>query len=380
MRPLIWIHKWSSLVCTLFLLAACITGLPLVFKDEINDWLNDDPPYEAMPAGTPRADLDRVVRASLMRYPDDIIISVTIDDVDPKIVVFMAPSWEAFTSQPSVAHFIRFDSRTARLLKESRPVDERRITPVGFVLQLHRNLFIGAAGEYLLAAVAVMFVASLVSGAVLYGPFMRRLDFGTVRHSQSRRTIWLDIHNLLGITALLWMTVVGATGLMNELSSPLFNLWRSNDVKASLAHRVGTPVGKDRMASLQGAYEAVQKAAPTMTVSSVIFPGGVFSTPYHYVFWTKGNTPLTARLFQPMLVDAGTGQFDGALSMPWYLRLLELSRPLHFGDYGGMPLKVIWALLDIATLFVLGSGLYLWVARLRRIPAGRSIRRHLLRP
>jgi uncharacterized iron-regulated membrane protein len=49
--------------------------------------------------------------------------------------------------------------------------------------------------------------------------------------------------------------------------------------------------------------------------------------------------------------------------MPWYLRLLEVSRPLHFGDYGGMPLKIIWALLDLVTIFVLGSGLYLWFAR-----------------
>ena len=43
-----------------------------------------------------------------------------------------------------------------------------------------------------------------------------------------------------------------------------------------------------------------------------------------------------------------------------------VSQPLHFGDYGGMPLKIIWALLDLATIVVLGSGLYLWLARNRR--------------
>jgi uncharacterized iron-regulated membrane protein len=30
-----------------------------------------------------------------------------------------------------------------------------------------------------------------------------------------------------------------------------------------------------------------------------------------------------------------------------------------------MPLKVIWALLDVITIVVLGSGLYLWIARRR---------------
>lgn len=364
MRPLIWIHKWSSLACTLFLLVACLTGLPLVFGDEIDDWLSTDPPYQQLPADTPRVDLDRIVRASAERYPNDIIISLSIDDDDPKTVVFMAPSWDAFTRDQNTAHFLRFDARTALLLKESKPINERRMTPTGFILQLHRNLFMSAAGEYLLIAVALAFGASLVSGAIIYGPFMRRLDFGTIRRHRSPRIKWLDLHNLLGIIALVWMSVVGATGLMNELSSPLFTLWRS-EVRTTLSHRTGAPMDKDRITSLQAAYETAQNAVPGMFVSSVIFPGGAFSTPYHYVFWAKGSTPLTQKLFQPILVDAGHGGFDGFLSMPWYLRLLELSRPLHFGNYGGMPLKFLWALLDIATIVILGSGLYLWAVRLR---------------
>lgn len=31
------VHKWTSLICTLFLLMLCITGLPLIFHDEIDD-------------------------------------------------------------------------------------------------------------------------------------------------------------------------------------------------------------------------------------------------------------------------------------------------------------------------------------------------------
>jgi uncharacterized iron-regulated membrane protein len=45
---------------------------------------------------------------------------------------------------------------------------------------------------------------------------------------------------------------------------------------------------------------------------------------------------------------------------------LLLSQPLHFGDYGGMPLKIIWALLDLLTIVILITGLYLWYVRRRR--------------
>lgn len=72
---------------------------------------------------------------------------------------------------------------------------------------------------------------------------------------------------------------------------------------------------------------------------------------------------MRARLFTPVLVDARTGELTGAYPMPWYLRFLEISRPLHFGDYGGMPLRILWALLDVVVIGVLASGLMLWAGK-----------------
>jgi uncharacterized iron-regulated membrane protein len=95
----------------------------------------------------------------------------------------------------------------------------------------------------------------------------------------------------------------------------------------------------------------------------VVFPNVRFGSPRHYLIWSRGKTPLTALLFTPALADAETGQVVSARPLPWYLRALELSRPFHFGDYGGLPLKIIWALFDLITIVVLGSGLYLWFAR-----------------
>ena len=76
-----------------------------------------------------------------------------------------------------------------------------------------------------------------------------------------------------------------------------------------------------------------------------------------------------------MLVDARTAQVTAAPQLPWYLTALLVSQPLHFGDYGGMPMKILWALLDIATIVVLGSGLYLWLRKGGRRPALQSTRR-----
>jgi len=86
---------------------------------------------------------------------------------------------------------------------------------------------------------------------------------------------------------------------------------------------------------------------------------------------------LTAHLITPVLVDATTGAFVGLREMPWYNKLLALSRPLHFGDYGGLPLKMVWAALTLFTIVVLASGLYLWFVRRRVVDTDAAFRARL---
>jgi uncharacterized iron-regulated membrane protein len=77
----------------------------------------------------------------------------------------------------------------------------------------------------------------------------------------------------------------------------------------------------------------------------------------------KGSTHLTSHLLTPVLIDASTLQVTAVAERPWYMDAMGMSQPLHFGDYGGMPMKILWATLDGLTIIVLGSGVYLWVVR-----------------
>lgn len=370
-RKWVWVHTWSSLVCTLFLLVICVSGLPLIFREEIVDLLDDGLPYASLPEATPNASIDRFAEAGRRLYPNEILVSVYVDDDEPQAVVWMAPSWEAYNADRKSGHWIRFDSRTVQLLKQSKPINEERPSFLGIMVNLHKDLFAGLPGELLMASMALLFIAAIVSGIVIYGPFMRRIDFGTIRTDRSARLKWLDLHNLMGAVTLAWALVVGVTGFINELSTPLFGLWQQTDVAAILRPFQGKPVpAQSELSSPQAAFDSVQATLPDMRPSSIIYPGARFASSTHYLIWTKGKEALTSRLFTPVLVDARSGKIDRIVEMPWYLRALEVSRPLHFGDYGGRPLKIIWALLDLVTIVVLGSGLYLWVARLRTRATG----------
>ncbi len=356
-----WWHRWTSLVCTLFLLLLCVTGLPLIFREEIFKWLDKDPPYAALPKEMPMASLDKIIRTGQQRYPGQFVTSMFVDDDEPQVFLYMAPTMKP---DDKLRHYLRFDARTANVLKDNPPFSQQPKTFLGLMFSLHTDLFMELPGELFVGLMGLLFVIAIISGLVLYGPFMKKLDFGTLRMNRSRRLKWLDLHNLLGVATGAWLLVVGLTGVINELSTPLFGLWRMTDVKAMLAKYHGEPlVQQQTLTSVQDAYQTAQKTLPGMVVTSVVYPGNTFGSPYHYLLWAHGNTPLTSRLFSPVLVDARTGKLAAVVKMPFYLRGLEVCRPLHFGDYGGTPLKVIWALFDIVAIAVLISGIYLWFDR-----------------
>ncbi|CAB3685744.1 PepSY-associated TM helix domain-containing protein [Achromobacter pestifer] len=360
-----WIHKWTSLVCTIFLLIICLTGLPLVFHHEIEHWLDDAKPLSDVPANTPPAHLDKLVESAKSMYPGEVIDYLFFDPDEPQVWVGMAK--KPGDGQAS-GHAVRMDGRTGDVLLDGPPYTQDKFSFMGIMLALHVDLFAGLPGELFLGFMGLLFCVAIVSGVVLYGPFMKKLEFGTVRAARSTRLKWLDLHNLLGIVTLVWAFVVGVTGVINELSTPLFRLWQSTELVRILEPYKGQTVPTE-LASAQLAADTAKKALPGNEVSFIAFPGNAFGSPHHYIAWMRGDTPLTSKLNTPVLVDGKTGALTTVAKMPWYLTALEVSRPLHFGDYAGLPLKIIWALLDLITIVVLVSGLYLWLARRRATEA-----------
>lgn len=354
------VHTWSSLVCTVFLLVLCVSGLPLIFADEIDGWLEGEAAMAKPATTTAAATLDHQVAASLLRYPGEVVRWIVFDkDANP--VVTLAPSRAAAAS---LNHWLKFSPGTEQLLGESVSPGEKSKNPavMKWVLRLHTDLFSGLAGEIFLGVMGLLFVLATLSGAVLYGRFMRKLRFGTVRTARTSRLRWLDLHNLLGIVTLVWACVVGLTGVINELSTPLFGLWRATELKTMLAPHQNKPAVR-QLPPVQNAVDTARRTLPGHTIFSVVYPDEAMGNPHHFLVWARGGSALTSRLFTPLLIDAQTAELTAIAHLPWYLKALEISRPLHFGDYGGLPLKIIWALLDLMAIAVLGSGLYLWFAR-----------------
>jgi len=370
-RIRIWylVHKWTSLICTAFLLMLCLTGLPLIFHDEIEVLTGEALAMEGAASsgdGPGLQPLDAMLGKALAARPGEVPVFMAFDNESPILTVTTAPAPDSPASAMTIQLFNRATGAPAGQVVEEGVMH--------FLLQLHTDMFLGLPGMLFLGAMGVLFFVAIVSGVVLYAPFMRKLDFGTVRTTRSRRLKWLDYHNLLGIVALAWMSVVGLTGVINALATPIIQVWQMSelaDMTQAYAGKGALP--PERYGSLDKAMAAARQALPGNNPQFIAFPGGAFSSKHHYAVFFQGNTPLTERALTPALIDAETGVLTDVRPMPWYTLALLYSQPLHFGDYGGLPLKLLWAVLTVFTIVVLGSGLYLWLGK-RSAPLAARVR------
>ncbi|MFP4609611.1 MAG: PepSY-associated TM helix domain-containing protein [Thiohalophilus sp.] len=349
------VHKWSSLVCTVFILMLCITGLPLIFSHEIDHALGYAVEAPSIEHDGERASPDRIISDAAERQPGN-AVQFLVGDPDEPNLWFVRLGEEVNAADPS--GFFTYDARSGEFLSEY-PV-ETGITSI--LLSLHIDMFAGLPGMLFLGFMGFLLLVSLVSGAYLYGPFMRNLRFGEVRRERPGRIKWLDLHNALGIVTLVWFFVVTATGVINTLVFPIFEQWQTTELAELTEPYRDLPPVKDPV-SVDRVLASAREVAPDMALSFMAFPGNDFATPHHFIAYMQGTTPLTSSLLEFVLIEADTGKAVTRSELPWYVETLLVSQPLHFGDYGGMPLKLVWALLDILTIVVLGSGLYLWLKR-----------------
>jgi uncharacterized iron-regulated membrane protein len=338
------------------MLMLCITGLPLIFHEEIDGLLHDQVPAVSVPAGTPLANLDTVVANGLAKMPGQVAHFLIWDRDDPDSLLLSVG--KTIDADPSHNRIVRLDAHTGAYL--DAPDVTGRFTYI--MLKLHTDMFAGLPGKLFLGLMGILFCVAIVSGIVVYAPSMRKLRFGAYRSDRPRIVRWLDVHNLAGILLVMWTLVVGLTGVINTWADLVIKMWQYGQLAEMTAQYRDRPP-PTHLASIEAAVKEARKAIPGMEPSFVAFPGTIFSSKSHYAVFMHGDTPLTSRLLKPALIDAETGKLTDSRDMPWYVSTLLISQPLHFGDYGGMPLKVIWALLDLLTIVVLGTGLYLWLRR-----------------
>jgi len=350
-RRLLSLHRWCGLIVSLNVALFAVTGALLIFHEEIDAALGAVP---ATSHGT-SISLARAVEVARASRPDHQALYVFTDpeEFPGAILVGMAKgSSKLQDSKP-----VTIDAPKGEVLEKVDFDDSFS----GVVFRLHAQLLMGPAGSLLVGAIGLALLISLVSGAVLYGPMMKRFAFGMLRRDRHVRTLFADVHKLVGAATFGWNLVVVGTGVFLSLGSTLLQYYTMTELAALSAPYRGQAAVAD-FATLDDAVASAERASGGRRWSLVALPGSDFASPRHYAVLLHGHEGLDQRMLTMGLVDAKDPTQVDHRTFPWYLRALLVSEPLHFGDYGGMPLKLLWLAFTLATLVLTASGVWVTVA------------------
>ena len=358
-RMNLWIHRWISLVIVIPFLILCLTGTVLIFHEEVDHLMGVGPKAESTLAQVHRHLADSILAAQ-QKHPGEQVLSTGLDPEHfPGVFLMLMAKPEQGMAQ---ARILYSDIASAKLLEQPHPDS----TLTGFLLKLHAEWFLGPIGQLLGALIAFLVLLSLISGLVVYAPYVKRFLLGIVRRGRGKRLFQLDLHNLMGSMVFGWALVVTITGFLLGFSTVAIGIWQITEL-SELQHKYSQPLSVTRPAfDIDHVYTVAATAQPGWRPSSVFFPGSEYSTKSHYMVLLNGQQGLDERLLKVALVDANTGTLTTTVDLPLYLKAILLSQPLHFGDYGGMPLKILWTLCTWMTLFITANGAWLWWAKRRK--------------
>ncbi len=119
----------------------------------------------------------------------------------------------------------------------------------------------------------------------------------------------------------------------------------------------GTPAPR---IDLDEAVRIAGQAVPGLEVSFVILPATAYS---HISLSGPGWYPL---MFQNASVNPYTRQVDSQFRISDRTPLefvTESMRPLHTGDFGGLPIKLVWFFFGLVLTLMVFSGLFIWTKR-----------------
>lgn len=353
------LFKWHSrmaLLACLPLLVICVTGSLLVFKHEIDAWLMPDTVRVMPPAHGERLTLDHLHDQVDGALPNHEIVGWALfQDAGRADLLYVMPhgtdDWE----------YILLDQYQGALLAGPVGLTDHL---TDWLLDLHYAFLLGDAGLWVTSVFAVLLCGLGMTGLILHRRFWR--NFFTLRWRARLVVYFSDLHKLVGVVASPVLLVLGFTGGFWNIQHAVGEYLEHQDGHEH--HMMTARLYSDSL-SLQGMHERAAQAMPGFVPTYITFP---YEPGVNFRFYgdVPDGNPLISQYASMVSFDAHTGevlQRSDIREAGLGVRTLDTFRRLHFGDFGGMTSRVIWAVLGMMPLVLAITGLTLWTIRRRKM-------------
>lgn len=405
------VHSWVGILCGLFLFTAFYAGAITMFKAPLQSWIAPKAEIAPPPALQDTPDLlDKLFLA----HPEArgaFSVYVHTDASHPARVSWQAEPMPGVAAQPSRgagkgrghgrgpgqgrgpgghgggqgggqggthshgAHGSSYDPVSLASLQDGKLVTAQQ-TPdktIDFVDLLHQQAGVPIGSHrvamFLTGIICLLYAMALVSGIIIYLPHFIR-DVFAVRIGGNAKLMWKDLHAVFGMFSLPFHIIMALTSLIFAFHGIIYNLQDRMLYQGELQHiwrgPMGHPPGFQATLLPPGTIVArVQQNTPGFSVERLDYraaPGR------HMTLQVWGRDPRYGARgpeYGFARVDPYNGDILSADYLPghqngWYATLSGFFT-LHFGSFGGTPIRWGYVFLGLIGAFMFYTGNHLWI-------------------
>lgn len=354
LRRALWkLHSIAGLISAVGLLVIGFTGTILVLHEDLDRLLFPEV-TRVTPLPEGKLPWSERVRAVEQAFPEHAVTGWALQREDDRAAegVYVMPwgtrEWRYLTMDPY----------TGDILSEPVHADA---TFKHWILDLHSVLLMDHVGMALSGLLGVLLCFLGLSGLWIYRRFWKMIF--TLRWKGGVRLLWGNVHRLTGVLSVGTNLLLGATGAYWNLTHlveewlhphhdpadeaifheklypddfPLDEMLANTDqhIAGFEAHYVSMPWAKDGQFTLWGRHREA----------------GWFRSLYGSQISLSAN-------------DATVLHVHDLRKASWWAQVKDSFEPLHFGDFGGPLVKLIYALAGLAPGVLAVSGIAIWWKR-----------------
>ena len=372
------IHSWVGVITGILLFVIAFTGAVAVFaKPEIKVWANEN---IRAPINLSAVDFQKAIDKYALKvgpaYQEEIHLQIPSARVtDSTRIIYEGHFIDENGEEEHKGVVFELDPISFAVQTETDMdsfFQKSKLDIATFLAHFHADLHLGRPiGLILTGLLGLTLMISIVTGIFIHRKILTQLF--TFRFKKNFTLALNDGHKVMGVWAVLFHSVIAFTGAFLGLATVIlvpaaayvgFNGDQEKLIETFTAIKPPIIANIKQPTQLATILERSITTRPdlTFTNASILGYGDKNALVYLYGIGSEqlGGETLVYQGASATFIrsQANFGRLEGVTG-----KILDAMYPLHFGNFGGVFVKAIWAFLGLATALLPITGLMLWIER-----------------
>lgn len=344
-RLLFKAHSWLGLIAGLFILSFFITGSLIVFRKELNDWQHPQL-FSVKEEAVASLPYDQLYRIAKIQQPALYLYSFRYIPQNKTETIEMRV-YDPATKEYGLLYLNPYDGKALGTTWNSSLYD--------VLLTMHYTFFLGKTGEFMAGIFALALAGSVISGLIIYRKHIGRvLTLQVTVSLRNWRIASSNVHRIIGVWSLFFNLLLAVSGF--------YMMLYAFDLKSQYGTNTAEPVAPPPLVE--------HNLDKLIHNSLVLLKNGTFrylDFPRNQgdpiTVYTDGGFWLWGEYNSKVEFDYASGAVQRVFrqeQMTTKEKTEYALYTLHYGQYGGTGIKILYSFFGFCGALLSISGFVLW--------------------